>query len=88
MFAVLLLLSLAGIVIYGLLALISHLALRRWLERFRARHALGLDPGVGTGSREENASKQETRASVPIQSERKRLWKARLERISDGGRLI
>ena len=28
---------------------------------------------VGTGSREENASKQETRASVPIQSERKRL---------------
>jgi hypothetical protein len=28
---------------------------------------------VGTGSRKENASKQETRASVPIQSERKRL---------------
>jgi hypothetical protein len=26
--------------------------------RFRAKHALGLDPGVGTGSREENASKQ------------------------------
>jgi hypothetical protein len=43
------------------------------LERFRAKHALGLDPGVGTGSREENASKQKTRASVPIQSERKRL---------------
>jgi hypothetical protein len=35
--------------------------------------ALGLDPRVGTGSREENASKQEIRASVPIQSERKRL---------------
>jgi hypothetical protein len=44
------------------------------LERFRAKHALGLDPGVGTDSREENASEQETRASVPIQSERKRLW--------------
>jgi hypothetical protein len=28
---------------------------------------------VGTGSRKENASKQEARASVPIQSERKRL---------------
>ena len=32
MFAALLLLSLAGIVIYGLLALISHRALRRWHE--------------------------------------------------------
>jgi NitT/TauT family transport system permease protein len=32
MFAALLLLSLAGIVIYGLLALISHLALRHWHE--------------------------------------------------------
>jgi hypothetical protein len=32
-----------------------------------------LDSGVGTGSREENASKQKTRDSVPIQSERKRL---------------
>jgi NitT/TauT family transport system permease protein len=32
MFAALLLLSLAGIVIYGMLALISHLALRRWHE--------------------------------------------------------
>jgi hypothetical protein len=29
----------------------------------------GLDPGVDTGSREENASKQESRASVLIQSE-------------------
>jgi NitT/TauT family transport system permease protein len=38
MFAALLLLSLAGIVIYGLLALISHLALRRWHES-----ALGKD---------------------------------------------
>jgi hypothetical protein len=27
-------------------------------KRFRAKHALGLDPGVDTGSREENASKQ------------------------------
>jgi hypothetical protein len=27
--------------------------------RFPAKHALGLDPGVDTGSREENASKQE-----------------------------
>ena len=34
----------------------------RDLERFPAKHAPGLDPGVGTGSREENASKQETRA--------------------------
>ena len=32
MFAALLLLSAAGIVIYGLLALISHLVLRRWHE--------------------------------------------------------
>jgi NitT/TauT family transport system permease protein len=38
MFAALLLLSLAGIVIYGLLALISHFALRRWHES-----ALGKD---------------------------------------------
>ncbi|ABD86147.1 ABC transporter permease [Rhodopseudomonas palustris] len=38
MFAALLLLSLAGIVIYGLLALVSHLALRRWHES-----ALGKD---------------------------------------------
>ena len=28
---------------------------------------------MGTGSREENASNEKTRASVPIQSERKRL---------------
>ena len=32
MFAALLLLSAAGIVIYGLLALVSHLVLRRWHE--------------------------------------------------------
>lgn len=38
MFAALLLLSLAGIVIYGLLALVSHLTLRRWHES-----ALGKD---------------------------------------------
>jgi NitT/TauT family transport system permease protein len=38
MFAALLLLSIAGIVIYGLLALISHLVLRRWHES-----ALGKD---------------------------------------------
>jgi hypothetical protein len=30
---------------------------------------------VGAGSREENASKQKARASVPIQSEWKRLWR-------------
>ena len=30
------------------------------LERFRAKHALGLDPGVGAGSRKENASRQKT----------------------------
>jgi hypothetical protein len=39
------------------------------LKRFRAKHALGLDPWVDTGSRKENASKQEARASVLIQSE-------------------
>jgi NitT/TauT family transport system permease protein len=38
MFAALLLLSVAGIVIYGLLALVSHLVLRRWHES-----ALGKD---------------------------------------------
>jgi NitT/TauT family transport system permease protein len=38
MFAALLLLSLAGIVIYGVLALVSHLVLRRWHES-----ALGKD---------------------------------------------
>ena len=32
------------------------------LERFQAKHALGLDPGVKTGSRQENASNQESRA--------------------------
>jgi quercetin dioxygenase-like cupin family protein len=32
---------------------------------------------MGTGSREENASKQDSRATVPIRSERKRLWTAR-----------
>jgi hypothetical protein len=37
------------------------------IERFRATHALELDPGVDTGSREENASKKT--ASVLIQSE-------------------
>jgi hypothetical protein len=36
------------------------------LERFRAKHALGLDPWVDAGSREEDASKQEIRASVLI----------------------
>ncbi|RZN28111.1 hypothetical protein CWO90_24000 [Bradyrhizobium sp. Leo121] len=40
-------------------------------ERFRAKHALGLDPRVGTGSREENASKQKSRASALVQSEPK-----------------
>src|SRR5216684_4009764 len=32
------------------------------LERFPAKHALGLDPGVEAGSRQENASNQESRA--------------------------
>src|SRR6202790_1883793 len=32
------------------------------LKRFQAKHALGLDPGVETGSRQENASNQESRA--------------------------
>ncbi len=34
----------------------------RPLERFPAKHALGLDPWVDTGSRQENASNQESRA--------------------------
>jgi hypothetical protein len=41
------------------------------------RHGQGsiqsISSEVGTGSREENASKQKARASVPLQSERKRL---------------
>src|SRR5439155_15206908 len=32
------------------------------LERFPAKHAPGLDPGVETGSRQENASNQKSRA--------------------------
>src|SRR5712672_4512409 len=43
------------------------------LACFRAKHALGLDPGVDTGSREENTSKQQDRASVLIESEPKGL---------------
>ena len=34
----------------------------RRLERFQAKHALGFDPGVETGSRQENASNQESGA--------------------------
>src|SRR5258708_18344406 len=34
------------------------LRLERRIERFQAKHAPGLDPGVYTGSREENATKQ------------------------------
>jgi hypothetical protein len=40
---------------------------------FKGRASEAFSSEVGTGSREENASKQEARASVPIQSERKRL---------------
>jgi hypothetical protein len=40
---------------------------------FRIMLSRAFSSEVGTGSREENASKQETRASVPIQSERKKL---------------
>jgi hypothetical protein len=32
------------------------------LERFQAKHALGLDPWVETGSRQESASNQKSRA--------------------------
>jgi hypothetical protein len=38
------------------------LAVGGLLKRFQAKHALGLDPGVETGSRQENASVQESRA--------------------------
>ena len=34
----------------------------RRLERFQAKHALGFDPGVETGTRQENASNQESGA--------------------------
>ena len=50
------------------------------LERFRAKHALGLDPEVDTGSRKENASKQKIRASVLIPSEPIRLQDPRSRR--------
>jgi hypothetical protein len=40
------------------------------VERFRAKHALGLDPWADTGSREENASKT-SQSPVPFPSERK-----------------
>jgi hypothetical protein len=42
-------------------------------ERFRAKHALGLDPGMETGLREENVSKQEISIPVLIQSKPDRL---------------
>jgi hypothetical protein len=42
----------------------------RW-SVFKRKPAPHLDSGVDTGSREENASKQESRASVLIQSEPK-----------------
>jgi hypothetical protein len=45
----------------------------RILERFRAKHALGLDPWVDTGSREENASKQEARAAFRFHRDGKAL---------------
>jgi hypothetical protein len=41
------------------------------LERFRVKHITGLDPVVETGSREENPSKQQSGASVLVQSEPK-----------------
>jgi hypothetical protein len=41
----------------------------RGLERFQAKHALGLDAGVGTGSRLRKRVKQKTGATVLIQSE-------------------
>jgi hypothetical protein len=47
---------------------VDHKTLRSLCAQLRA-----FSSEVGTGSREENASKQEARASVPIQSKRKRL---------------
>jgi hypothetical protein len=44
----------------------------QYLSPYRSTRAFSSE--VGTGSREENASRQEAKASVPIQSERKRLW--------------
>jgi hypothetical protein len=42
----------------------------RILERFRAKHALGLDPWVDTGSREKKRVKTRIQSPVPILSER------------------
>jgi hypothetical protein len=39
------------------------------LQRFRASHALGLDPGHVTARGKQNASKQKTGTPVLIQSE-------------------
>jgi hypothetical protein len=44
------------------------------LERFRAKACPGLDPGW-IAVRGEKRVKQRNRASVPIPSERKRLWR-------------
>jgi hypothetical protein len=43
------------------------------IERFRARHAPGLDPGVDTDSRKENASKQDGTSSLNVEASPKRL---------------
>jgi hypothetical protein len=47
----------------------AELTITQGLQRFRAKHVLGLDPRMDAGSREENASKQNHRASLLIPSE-------------------
>jgi uncharacterized protein (TIGR00369 family) len=64
------------------------------LERFRAKHAFGLDPGVDTGSREENASRQKSvvnqSGSVAVrhfQDRFQRLLMVQTEKIGDNPRI-
>jgi hypothetical protein len=55
------------------------------LKRFQAKHALGLDPGVETGSRQENASNQESRArfdSIETEKALARLGMEELENLA------
>jgi hypothetical protein len=44
-----------------------------FLEHFQAKHALGLDPGVDTGSPSENAIRQREIEQIPILLERNSL---------------
>src|ERR1019366_4333201 len=63
----------------------------RYPERFQAKHALGLDPGVETGSRQEDASNQGSRAPFRFNRNGKGLVQdvaAVLERSAEGDRRV